>query len=49
MAMAMDASTSSEHMALLVCALNVWLWYCVPPTRKQQPAHGSDGVESQVS
>ena len=41
MARAMDARTSSEHIALLVCALNFWLWYCVPPTRKQQPARRS--------
>ena len=38
MARAIDARTRSEHIALLVCALNFWLWYCVPPTRKQQPA-----------
>ncbi len=38
MARAIDAKTSSEHIALLVCALNFWLWYCVPPTRKQHPA-----------
>ena len=37
-ARAIDASTSSEHIALFVWALNFWLWYCVPPTRKQQPA-----------
>lgn len=38
MTMAMQARKSSEHEALLMVALNIWLLNLKPPMRKQQPA-----------